>query len=122
MSWYQEAQYAINEAIKNCNDFDLKKAIDNAYPFGERKYFPYKAWLKARKDAFIRLGIVPMPLSKKEKERQFELSKTNGLFEINYKCENCKFLISRPRICKNKIQTIDGLLPLDFCCSLWESK
>lgn len=122
MSWYQEAKQTINDAIKNCKDGDFKKAIDTAYPFGERKYFPYKAWLRARKDTLIRLGIIEKPLYKKQKERQFELSKTNGLFEINYKCENCKFLIAKPRICKRKIQTINGILPLDFCCSLWESK
>ena len=81
MSWYQEAQYAINEAIKNCNDFDLKKAIDNAYPFGERKYFPYKAWLKARKDTLIRLGIMEKPLSKKQKEKEIELKKEISLFD-----------------------------------------
>lgn len=26
-----------------------KKALRDAYPFGERKYFPYKAWCKARR-------------------------------------------------------------------------
>lgn len=28
-------------------------AVDAAYPFGERDYWPYKAWLKARK-AYLR--------------------------------------------------------------------
>lgn len=27
---------------------ERKEALKNAYPFGERKYWPYKAWLKAR--------------------------------------------------------------------------
>lgn len=26
-----------------------KEALKNGYPFGERKYFPYKAWCKARR-------------------------------------------------------------------------
>lgn len=26
---------------------DLRKAVSDAYPFGERRMFPYKAWLKA---------------------------------------------------------------------------
>ena len=28
---------------------ERKALIDAAYPFGERAYWPYKAWLKARK-------------------------------------------------------------------------
>ena len=35
----------------------LKKRINEAYPFGERNNFPYKAWLNARRLAFISLGI-----------------------------------------------------------------
>lgn len=26
-----------------------KRALHDAYPFGERRYFPYKAWCKARR-------------------------------------------------------------------------
>lgn len=26
-----------------------KEALKNGYPFGERSYWPYKAWLKARR-------------------------------------------------------------------------
>lgn len=35
----------------------LKKAIDAAYPFFERRCFPYKAWLLERRKVFIALGI-----------------------------------------------------------------
>ncbi len=28
---------------------EIADAIDKAYPFGERKYHPYKVWLSARK-------------------------------------------------------------------------
>lgn len=28
---------------------ERKAIVDAAYPFGERAYWPYKAWLKARK-------------------------------------------------------------------------
>lgn len=31
---------------------ELKKLVSDAYPFGERKYHPYKQWLKAVKEAF----------------------------------------------------------------------
>lgn len=35
------------------------RAVDAAYPFGERKYFPYKAWLKARRAYLKPYGYVP---------------------------------------------------------------
>lgn len=81
MSWYQEAKHIIDDAIKNCKDGDFKKAIDNAYPFGERRYFPYKAWLKARKEKFISLGLCKVSLTKQQKEREIELSNSKGLFD-----------------------------------------
>jgi len=28
---------------------ERKRLVDDAYPFGPRQYWPYKAWLKARK-------------------------------------------------------------------------
>lgn len=28
---------------------ERKEALKNGYPFGERAYWPYKAWLKARR-------------------------------------------------------------------------
>lgn len=43
----------------------LKQAIDAAYPFGERRNHPYKVWLKARKQAFLRLGIEVKPKKQK---------------------------------------------------------
>ena len=40
-------------------DADLKTrqaAIDEAYPFGERNYHPYKVWLKVRRDYLKKFG------------------------------------------------------------------
>lgn len=37
--------------------------IDAAYPFGERRYWPYKAWLKARREYLGRYGYRPRPLT-----------------------------------------------------------
>ncbi len=34
-------------------------AVDAAYPFGPRKWLPYKVWLKARRKALIPFGHVP---------------------------------------------------------------
>ncbi len=35
------------------------KALDAAYPFGERRFTPYKVWLKARRKALIPFGHKP---------------------------------------------------------------
>lgn len=35
----------------------IADAIDNAYPFGDRKHWPYKAWLSARKYFFSIKGL-----------------------------------------------------------------
>lgn len=45
----------------------LLKAIDAAYPFGERKYLPYKMWLLERK-LFRNACAVPSPPSRDETE------------------------------------------------------
>ena len=34
-------------------------AIDAAYPFGERSFWPYKAWLKARRGYLLNFGWRP---------------------------------------------------------------
>lgn len=38
-----------------------KKALKHAYPFGERKYFPYKAWCKARRQ-YLAKYETPKPI------------------------------------------------------------
>ena len=52
-AWHDKAYVAIYTAhsgMRHDVSFkDRKKRIDDAYPFGERKHFPYKAWLKERK-------------------------------------------------------------------------
>ena len=39
---------------------ERKKLIDAAYPFGERAYWPYKAWCKARRAYLERHGLKPL--------------------------------------------------------------
>lgn len=64
-SWRELAKIVINEAIDNTSPHPIedyrsrvKTAIDNAYPFGQRKYTPYKMWLEERAAAFYKLGII----------------------------------------------------------------
>jgi len=40
---------------------DRIKAVDDAYPFGERRYSPYKTWLAVRRDYLVKFGHHPKP-------------------------------------------------------------
>jgi len=72
--WYIQATQTINEVIKKCmaekniglfeirnltpeDKAKLRIAIDKAYPFGIKKYTPYKQWLKAKKEITKRIGV-----------------------------------------------------------------
>ncbi len=55
---------------------DRKKAIDGHYPFGERKYFPYKCWLRARR---IYLNKYDPDIAKKQKMKLLELMQRKEL-------------------------------------------
>ncbi|MDB9513903.1 hypothetical protein PN499_22135 [Kamptonema animale CS-326] len=74
--WRISAQIVIKKAIDNCPSRDkaeIRKAIDSAYPFGERKYHPYKIWLSVRKQYLAHLGI-----------------ETKGKPVKEYRCKYCK--------------------------------
>lgn len=53
-SWLDRSWQVIDDVHRSLPEnlsFDARqKAIQNAYPFGERKYHPYKMWLKAQRD------------------------------------------------------------------------
>ena len=59
MSWYIEAKKVIDKVIdeKGYEKVTIKD-IDSAYPFGERRGFPYKQWLKIRKLRLMQIGLV----------------------------------------------------------------
>lgn len=71
-NWRLTARAAIQNAIAslppNASPQQIKKAIDAAYPFGMRKYHPYKIWLSERKAYLLILGV-PVPARKKEPEQ-----------------------------------------------------
>ena len=74
-SWYERSMEFINcmsDENPNLAIDELKKLCSKEYPFGERKYYPYKAFLKAMKDTFN-------PEIKAEKER---CPNTIDLFEV----------------------------------------
>ena len=47
-TWRDVARPIIAEVIRacgpGCDEKFLRKAISGTYPFGERKYWPYKVW------------------------------------------------------------------------------
>jgi hypothetical protein len=48
MKWRERARPVIARVIKEVGLDDMKalrKALRDAYPFGEKAYFPYKVWL-----------------------------------------------------------------------------
>lgn len=64
MSGWAESARATIAAVHfrladDCPLAERIKAVDDAYPFGKRAYWPYKAWLKARKAYLIRYGYRP---------------------------------------------------------------
>ena len=53
MTWYQKSQAHIQQVVsknQHGNLSELEKTIRQSYPFGERKHYPYKAWLRAVND------------------------------------------------------------------------
>lgn len=62
-TWFMSARRTIESVHAGIpSDATLEertKLIDDAYPFGERANFPYKAWLRARRGYLVRYGYVP---------------------------------------------------------------
>lgn len=51
-TWAEQSIKAIEEVIADHPELDrrspeMRKLVSDAYPFGDRSMFPYKAWLKA---------------------------------------------------------------------------
>lgn len=63
MSWADHARAAIAHVHAQLPaDAPLearRKAVDAAYPFGSRDHWPYKAWLKVRRQYLARYGQKP---------------------------------------------------------------
>ncbi len=64
-SWYDQARAtiaAVHAGLPKTATLDERKAaIDSAYPFGDRAHWPYKAWLKARREYLAGWGYKPRP-------------------------------------------------------------
>jgi hypothetical protein len=64
MSWYDSACVYIQKAHEtvpeNATLKERMKIIDAAYPWGQRRMYPYKMWLKARKKYMAKYEQKPM--------------------------------------------------------------
>jgi hypothetical protein len=61
-TWAERAALAIQRAYNIAREEgktgdEIVKAIDAAYPFGERAMHPYKMWLKVRRRILSKLGL-----------------------------------------------------------------
>ena len=64
--WRVAAYETISNVIKSAPPgADLTELIDAAYPFGIRKYTPYRIWLQERKKTLIRLNLYETPGNRK---------------------------------------------------------
>jgi hypothetical protein len=67
-TWRQSAWDAIDAMHKAlptpCPLEQRKKALEAAYPFDSREHYPYKAWLKARREHLDKYDPRPIPESK----------------------------------------------------------
>lgn len=53
------------EENKGKSKAHIINAVKKAYPFGERKYLPYKIWLEERKRLFFLYNLYEAPKSRK---------------------------------------------------------
>ena len=63
MSWREEARRVIAELHRDLpSDASLgerRRALDDAYPFGLRQFYPYKVWLSERRAYLCKFGYIP---------------------------------------------------------------
>ena len=60
--WVTSALTVMNKTLMACRESgktpaETAKAIDEAYPFGERAHHPYKVWLRERRLFFAQHGL-----------------------------------------------------------------
>ena len=77
-NWANAALTAMTETLLKCRaegqtPADTAKAIDAAYPFGEREHHPYKVWLRERKLFFAQHGLPRNGRNKTDKEQLDDL-------------------------------------------------
>jgi len=101
ISWYQASKNTIaiahEDIPKDATFAERKKSIHAAYPFGQRRYWPYKAWLKAQREYLAKYGDKPAgPLHKTMIESPLEKQKRLSIEieELKHsRLHNCALMI-----------------------------
>ena len=85
-TWRERSAPVIREALKKTEgqpEKDIRKALRDAYPFGERKYWPYKVWL----DEVKKQRSGQLPVAKKgpvDDPRQSKFSFFPGFYKDTF--------------------------------------
>ena len=80
--WRREARKVIQDLVvryEGLADEDLRKVISAAYPFGERRLWPYKCWLREVKEFFS--GYEGDTVTEREEKEQLEAAGQERLFK-----------------------------------------
>lgn len=84
-SWAWTAEKVIREVLADAKESGLSpketiKAVDAAYPFCERSMWPYKMWLKVRREMCQGMPRVsPLKMKKNAQKESFG----DDMFEVN---------------------------------------
>lgn len=72
MTWREHCTLIIAEVIQEVGTDDmkaLKKALVEAYPYGQKKLWPYKVWRsEIRRQLKLDIPVLDMPLFDKERD------------------------------------------------------
>lgn len=76
--WVEAALTVMNKTLMACREngktpAETAKAIDEAYPFGDRAHHPYKVWLRERRLFFAQHGLPRNGTRKTQKEQLDDL-------------------------------------------------
>lgn len=71
-TWREHCSPIITEVIQRVGTEDMKalrKALRDAYPYGEKRYFPYKTWCsEIRRQLKLDIPVLDMPLFDKQEQ------------------------------------------------------
>lgn len=102
-SWYHRAVGVITAAIAEGGTVkEVRKRIDAAYPFGLRQDWPYKAWLRARRDLLHQHGL----MTPAERQR-FEAKQAEEEREAQRQGDGSPVLVQNAE--RGQQQTIEGV-------------
>lgn len=86
--WKERSWRTVREVLEECerdgvtDPKERRKRLSAAYPFGERKYWPYKMWLQVLKMAMAGHTATPLPTRKPRIEESQDIPGQAVFFEV----------------------------------------